>query len=246
MDRAFQAVLDRVQQKRCEPSKPSGTRKLPGGSEERLETWEEFQARQKRKEYLEKIERSGIHRRFQGITFDAIEARGLPDNPTIRENYAQVKDYAAHLKENIQDGIGLIFTGSYGTMKTTMAVAVLRKHIDDGGGGLMIPMCSLIDNLYSLRTLNREEEARFEERIRKTPLLVLDDLGGENTQQGWVLAKVDSIITERYNRMLPVIVTTNLTQEELGETYSGRIVDRLKSTSKLLAFSGKSERGVWK
>ena len=58
------------------------------------------------------------------------------------------------------------------------------------------------------------------------------------------MAKVDSIITERYNRMLPVIVTTNLTREKLGETYSGRILDRLKSTSKLLAFKGESERGV--
>lgn len=246
MDAAFQAVLERVQKTRDERSKKSGTAKPLGGDEETFETWDEFQARQKRQEYLANIERCGIHRRFQDVTFDAIEARGLPDNPTIQRNYAEVKDYAAHLKENIKNGLGIIMTGSYGTMKTTMAVAVLRKHIDDGGGGLLIPMCSLIDNLYSLRTLNREEEARFEERIRKTPLLVLDDLGSENTEQGWVLAKVDSIITERYNRMLPVIVTTNLTREELGETYSGRIIDRLKSTSKLLAFSGKSERGVWK
>ena len=44
--------------------------------------------------------------------------------------------------------------------------------------------------------------------------------------------------------MLPVIVTTNLTREELEGTYSGRIMDRLKSTSKLLAFHGASERGV--
>lgn len=240
MDAELAAVLERVQRTRDGESKQSGTAKSQDG----VESIAEFQERQKQKEYQETIEHSGIYRRFQGITFDAIERRGLPDNPTIRRNYAAVKDYAAHLRENIKDGIGLMFTGGYGTMKTTMAVAVLRNYIDDGGHGLLIPMCSLIDNLYSLRTLNREEEARFEERIRKTPLLVLDDLGGENTQQDWVLAKVDSIITERYNRMLPVIVTTNLTREELEGTYSGRIMDRLKSTSKLLAFHGASERGV--
>ena len=240
MDAAFQAVLARVQQKREETNNPSGTTKNQDG----VESIKDFQERMKLQEYQKEIERSGIYRRFQSITFESIEKRGLPKNPSICANYATVRDYAEHLRENIHDGIGLIFTGGYGTMKTTMAVAVLRKHIDDGGHGLLIPMCSLIDNIYSLRTLNREEEARFDERIRKTPLLVLDDLGGENTDQAWILAKVDSIITERYNRMLPVIVTTNLTREKLGETYSGRILDRLKSTSKLLAFKGESERGV--
>lgn len=66
--------------------------------------------------------------------------------------------------------------------------------------------------------------------------------GGENTDQSWVLAKVDSIITERYNKMLPIIVTTNLSKEELMGTYSGRIVDRLRNTSKYLAFHGASQR----
>lgn len=128
-------------------------------------------------------------------------------------------------------------------MKTTIAVAVLRAWID--GGHLLtrlVPMCSLIDNLYTMRALNKEEWARYESRIRSTPLLVLDDLGGENTDQSWVLAKVDSIITERYNKCLPIIITTNLSKDELMGTYSGRIVDRLRNTSKYLAFHGASQR----
>jgi len=110
--------------------------------------------------------------------------------------------------------------------------------------GLIVPMCSLIDNLFTLRATNREEWAKYEQRLRSTPLLVLDDLGGEETEKSWVLAKVDSIITERYNKMLSVIITTNLTQDELAGTYSGRIMDRLRNTSKYLGFDERSQRRV--
>ena len=80
----------------------------------------------------------------------------------------------------------------------------------------------------------------------RVKVLVIDDLGGENTEQSWVLAKVDSILTDRYNRLRPTIITTNLTRDELEGTYSGRILDRLKSTARLLVFQGASERGVMK
>jgi len=192
----------------------------------------------------ESLESCGIYKRFQAVTFDAIERRGLPQDDTIRKNYAEVKDYAANLAENIKNGYGLILTGGYGTMKTTMAVAVLRAHIDAGGYGLFVPMCSLMDNLFTMRDLSREEWARYEKRIRSTQLLVLDDLGSEDTGRDWVKAKADSIITERYNKMLPIIVTTNLTQDELLNTYSGRIVDRLRNTSKCLTFGTGSQRRV--
>ena len=176
------------------------------------------------------------------MTFEAIDAKGLPTEMTIRANYAQIRAYADQLEEKIKAGVGLLMMGDYGLMKTTMAVAVLRRWLDTGHGGLMVPMCSLLDNLYTMRTLNKEEWAKYEQRLRSVPLLVLDDLGGENTDQSWVLSKVDSIITERYNKMLPVIATTNLSKSELMGTYSGRIIDRLRSTSKILTFKGKSQR----
>ena len=252
MDKIFQDILLRVQQTAMQ----NGTMNPPDGEELDAQTLAERDARwaaikkeeedQRRREHAKAVEHAGIFARYAHITFDAIEQRGLPKNPSICANYAIAKDYAAHLKENLRQGIGLILAGGYGTMKTTLAVAILRAQVDRGGSGLIVPMCSLIDHLYTLRTLNREAWAQFEERIRQTPLLVIDDLGGENTEQSWVLAKVDSILTDRYNRLRPTIITTNLTRDELEGTYSGRILDRLKSTARLLVFQGASERGVMK
>lgn len=239
MDAELQNILAVVGRKRSAliqtQSGANGKMRNPAGTDER---------KQKQK-HIEALEHAGIHRRYQGVTFESIERRGLPDDINIRKNYMAVKAYADDIQHNVSCGYGLILAGNYGTLKTTMAVAVLRHWLSvQQGGGLLVPMCSLVDNLFTMRALNREEWAKYESRIRSTPLLVLDDLGSEDTDQGWVLSKVDSIITERYNKMLPIIVTTNLSKEELAGTYSGRIMDRLRNTSQCLVFTGASQRKV--
>lgn len=189
------------------------------------------------------LEEAGIHKRYQHVTFDRIAAKGLPDVPDIRANYEAAKEYAAGLKDNIARGYGLILAGSVGTLKTTLAVAILRAQLDRGERGFMVPMCSMIDRLFTLRDgTDRTEYVNFENQLRNTPLLVLDDLGAEITGQNWVRSKTDSIISDRYARMLPMIITTNLSVGELANTYAGRIIDRLRSTSRVLIFTGKSQR----
>ena len=187
------------------------------------------------------LENAGIYKRYQNVTFSAIEHRKLPENKTIVRNYDLAKKYAQQSDEKFAAGQGLIFAGGYGTMKTTMAVAILRDWLEKGHRGLFVPMCSLMDNLYTMKALNKEEFARYDKRIRSTPLLILDDLGGEDSDK-WVNGKVDSIITERYNKMLPTIITTNMTPEELAKAYSRRIIDRLCNTSPILVFNDESQR----
>lgn len=238
MDPDLQKLLVDIARKRSaltqKPSGASGPMRSPAGTDAR-----------EREKRIHALELAGINKRYQGITFESIERRGLPPDQDIRRNYKAVRAYAEDIQQNVKRGYGLILAGNYGTLKTTMAVAVMRHWMSvQDGGCLMVPMCSLIDNLFTMRALSKEEWARYERRIRSTPLLVLDDLGGENIDQGWVLSKVDSIITERYNKMLPIIVTTNLSKEELAGTYSGRIMDRLRNTSQCLVFSGVSQRKV--
>lgn len=194
---------------------------------------------EKQKTSLSELEQRGIMRRFQSVSFDTMNTvpKEIAPNARICREYAN--DISKHIQE---DGQGLILLGGYGTMKTTLAVCILRATLEKGFSGLFVPMCSLMDNLFTMRTLNREEWARYEQRIRNTRLLVLDDFGGENTDQSWVLSKVDSILTERYNRMYPTVITTNYTLEDMAGTYSGRLIDRLISTNRILEFKGRSHR----
>lgn len=187
------------------------------------------------------LEAHGILRRYQGVTFEAIKAKGVP--PQIAGQYKAALDYADNLRQNIDRGNGLIMLGTPGLMKTTLAVAILRRLLetDIRGSGYIMPMVSMIDQLNTMRTMDRVEAAEYERRLRRCDLLILDDLGGEETSK-WVMGKVDSIITERYNRMRPLIVTSNLDSDGLMKIYGGRIVDRLRGTCKIIKFSGASLR----
>lgn len=183
------------------------------------------------------LKQAGIYERFKNVSFEKIQI-----DEDIRENAKLIYNYAKNIDKHVSDGKGLILSGTYGTMKTTLAVCVLRRFLEQGGSGLFIPMCSIMDNLYSMKARSIEEWCRFETKLRETKLLVIDDLGGEDISAPWVLSKVNSIITERYNRKKAIIITTNMTKDELANTYSGRLIDRLKSTNYYLAFNTKSKR----
>lgn len=182
------------------------------------------------------LERRGIYRRFWDVTAESV-SRTCPAE--CRRQWLEVCEYIKDMDYNLSVGKGLMLIGPVGTMKTTMAVAVLRDLIErDPNQGYFIPMVSLLDQL------NEERDSRshiLEDRIRHTRLLVLDDLGAEY-DHAWVAAKIDSIVTERYNRMKSTIVTSNLRRDEIRDRYQMRIFDRLKSTNKLITFAGKSLR----
>lgn len=188
----------------------------------------------------DKLESHGIYRRFWPVTTDHIDAKGVPESSRIQ--WQHVKKYLAQIDSYVAQGTGLMLVGPVGTMKTTMAVAVLREYVDTHGAGYFIPMVSLLDNLSQSR--ERHDNA-LETRIRKTPLLVLDDLGAEYDHT-WVQAKVDAIITERYNRLRATIVTSNLSAKDIRDRYQLRIFDRLRATNKLIAFRGTSLREIVK
>lgn len=183
------------------------------------------------------LEYAGIMERFQTVKFENV----IPTED-IKQNADMVLNYANNIEKHIVNGEGLILSGSYGTMKTTLAICVLRKYLEQGGRGLFVPMCSMMDSLYSMKIRNTEEWMNYETRLRTTSLLIVDDLGSEDVSAPWVLSKVNSIITERYNRKKSIIVTTNLTKEELAKTYAGRIIDRLRSTNYYISFTGKTKR----
>ena len=153
---------------------------------------------------------------------------GVP-NELVRQ-LEKAKCYADNFKENINNGVGVIFSGSVGRLKTTMAVAILQSVIQQGWQGYFISMPELLDKLVSFAKGDSKGRADFENKIRSVSLLVLDDMGAEY-QNDWVLNKVDAIITHRYNEMLPIIITTNLRLKEIKQSYMLRVYDRLKQTS---------------
>ena len=65
---------------------------------------------------------------------------------------------------------------------------------------------------------------RFE-AVRTVPLLIVDDLGTENTTP-WAREKLYQIFNHRYNYRLPTVVTTNVDLDSLDPRIASRICDQ--------------------
>jgi len=181
-----------------------------------------------------RLSASGVFARYWQASFALIEARGVPD--AIRAQVDEVREYADHLDANLREGVGMLLKGPVGTMKTTLAVAVMQRQLQEGGQAMFLTMPSLLDSIFSAKAVSPEDWNRFEMNLRQVPLLVLDDLGAE-WSAGWGMTKVDAIFSERYNRQRSTIVTTNLGSGEMKNRYADRIIDRLRATSRVITFN---------
>ena len=180
------------------------------------------------------LEQCGVYSRYQEASFAAIEARGVPAE--LREAVAVVREYAEKLPLHLAKGEGLVLRGPVGTLKTTLAVAVLQYCLQLGERAMFLTMPSLIDSIFSAKAVSSEDWLRFESRLRQIPLLVLDDLGAE-WSSSYVTSKIDAIFSERYNRRKSTIVTTNLAGQALQSRYPDRIIDRLRETTQIITFN---------
>lgn len=75
------------------------------------------------------------------------------------------------------------------------------------------------------------------------PRLVIDDLGIEySDERGAFLSVLDEIIDARYSAERRTVITTNLSDEEFGKRYHGRIYDRVREDGGFFALSNESLR----
>lgn len=184
---------------------------------------------------------SGIPKRYYDMSFAWLKQNGT----FPKENqgaYRIVNDYRQHLEENLNTGKGLILRGPAGTGKTSLGVCLLKEALEIGKGCLMLSMPNLLDNMLTLSKGDSVAFMSYEQKLRNVPLLLLDDFGAEYSKSEWVAAKVESIIIDRYNRMRPIILTTNYSDSWTKENYSQRIYDRLRGEYQEAVFMGGSHR----
>ena len=177
----------------------------------------------------------GIPKRYRNVTMEYIVNRGVPEQS--KQNVADVQRYIDNLEDNLQKGNGMVMRGNVGTMKTTLAIAIMRAVIAKGRNAYFVPMANLIDRLFSGTP---DERSKLEQKLQTVSLLVIDDLGMEY-EKGWVTAKIRAIINNRYNEEKSTIITTNL-EKDINDRYVDGMLDRIASTSTFSNFSGESLR----
>jgi DNA replication protein DnaC len=119
----------------------------------------------------------------------------------------------------------LVLLGGYGCGKTHLAAAIANEQIAQGRPALFVVVPDLLDHLRA--TYSPQSSVTYDERfnqVRNAPLLILDDLGTQNTTE-WAQEKLFQIFNYRYNARLSTVITSNLELETIDIRIRSRLID---------------------
>jgi DNA replication protein DnaC len=120
------------------------------------------------------------------------------------------RKYALNFDEFRKQGKGLLLFGTVGTGKTYAAACIANALIDRGIPVLMTNFARIANTVGGMW----EGKQEYYDSLNRFPLLILDDLAAERKTE-YMSEIVFNVIDARYRAGLPLIITTNLTAEEL-------------------------------
>jgi DNA replication protein DnaC len=158
-------------------------------------------------------------------SFDLREGELKPDEKaSLREAYNKARAFAKEPQD------WLLFTGTYGCGKTHLAAAIANYRVAQGFPALFVVVPDLLD--YLRATFSPQSTVSFDKRfeeVRRTPLLILDDLGTESATP-WAREKLYQIFDYRYNARLATVITTANKVDEIDPRLTSRMMDAGRCT----------------
>lgn len=138
-----------------------------------------------------------------------------------------------------QDYRNLFFYGTVGTGKSFLSGCIAKELLEAGFSVIYFSASGLFDTLaqYTFDNKAREALQTFYEDLYNCELLIIDDLGTEVTNS-FVTSQLFSCLNERALRRKAIIISTNLSLEELRDRYSERIFSRITTGFDLCKLTG--------
>ena len=129
-----------------------------------------------------------------------------------------VNDYIDKNKDTMKSD-GLIIMGRSNVGKTHLAAAIANKLIENDKTVLIDRLTNLLDRIRETYEDNTKSENELIEIYSNADMLIIDDLGTEKISN-WALEKLYTIIQNRYENGLPIIITTRFNKKGLIQRFS--------------------------
>lgn len=199
---------------------------------------------QEQKEVAKRIQTFEMPTAIKNITLATIDL-----NQEIKDVVLYFKEFLTQIK-NGQSAKGAYLYGSFGVGKTHLIGALAGTLAKEGFSSYLAHVPSLIVELKTSiqnNTLNEKLDT-----IKKMPILMLDDIGGESLTD-WVRDDIFMVILDyRMRENLPTFFTSNLSFDALEKHFLGRqiederkairLMERVKFLAKPFEIAGRNRR----
>ena len=148
--------------------------------------------------------------------------------------------YVAHWEDMKAENIGYLLWGKVGAGKSYFAGCIANALMEKEISVCMTNFALILNDLAA----SYKDRNEYIDRLCRFPLLILDDFGMERGTE-YALEQVYNVIDSRYRSGKPLIVTTNLSLDELlhpQDTPHARIYDRLLEMCAPIRFTGTNFR----
>ena len=148
--------------------------------------------------------------------------------------------YVEHFETFRKQGKGLLLYGGVGTGKTYISACIGNALLDKGYTVFMTTFARIENTVFGLK----EGKQAYYDSLNNFDLLILDDFGVERSTE-YKQEIIYTVIDNRNKIGLPLIVTSNITNEELKSpksTNDERIISRLYQMCHPVLVEGKDRR----
>ena len=177
------------------------------------------------------------------LKFYSNEKGNMEKSP--RENMKEILDISKYFVENFGQTDSKIknifFSGKTGLGKTYLSNAIAKELINKGFTIFYQTAPVMLDELMLKKFRDNDEYYNMLNQINTVDLLIIDDLGSENLSES-KMKEIFAIINNRLIQNKSTLISSNLTLQNLSDSYEDRIFSRIVGNYIIKNFYGQDIR----
>ena len=129
----------------------------------------------------------------------------------------------------------ILLLGTSGLGKTFLLNCIYERVVSRGYAAVRVSAFRMFEAMRKQHFANSPEDCEFDQLV-SAPLLLIDDLGSEPMMRNITVEYLFTLLNERMNARRHTVIATNLSLEEIKQTYGDRVYSRLIDHSRWTHF----------